>query len=104
MLSRRKCVFLRARKIPPWQPLHDRAEGDVKESDLKKEQEREREILGVSEGVPDEITEINGKADFHDREERPQRHVAAGTPSLRAALDPVLGRALELGLVIEDSF
>src|SRR6266446_7671930 len=104
MVSRRKCIFLRAGKIPPRQPLHDGGEGDVEKSDLEKEQERKSEILAVDEGVADEVTEIDGESDFDNREERLQWHVAAGTPRLRSALDAVLRCALEFRFVIENGF
>ncbi len=83
-------------------PLRERRERDVEKTDLKHDQERERQILAVAESVANEIAEINREPDFDNGQERLQRHVTAGAPGLRSVLDPVFGSALEFRMMIED--
>ena len=49
---------------------------------------------------PDEVCEIDRKNHLHDRPGRFERPIFARPPRLRPTLDAVLGRAREIGSVI----
>ena len=53
---------------------------------------------------PKEVGKVNREAQLRQRQRRLERSVFAASPRLRFAFDTVLGRAREIGLVIEDSF
>src|SRR3977135_4660065 len=93
-----------ATEIPARHPPAEGRQRHVKEPDLEHGQERYRDPLTVLNGEPEEVREVNRERHFGQRQQRFERHVFAGTPLLRFALDPVLRRGSEIRFVIEDCF
>src|ERR1051326_2462453 len=94
----------RTAKAESRRPRQKRRKRHIKEQALKHEQERYRQVLPVDNREPDEIGEVNAKAQLRDRQSRFDRAIFTRPPRFRSALHSVFRRPRGIGLVIEDCF
>src|SRR6187549_1547411 len=84
--------------------LHDRKEAGVEEADLEEHEERQCSIDAVGKRVEDRGCEVEPETRLDERLHRDRLPIPFGRPLVAVALDPVLRRPGELGLLVEQRF
>src|SRR5437762_1952505 len=84
--------------------LHERDETGVEEADLEEHEERQRTVNLVRERVEHRRREVQAERELDERLNRDRGVVLLADPFVARALDAVLRRALEVGLLVEEGF
>src|ERR1043166_4489754 len=79
--------------------LHDRDEAGIEESDLEEHEERQRAVDLIRERVEDRRREIQAERELDERLDRHRLGITLPDPIIGGALDLVLRRPRELGLL-----